>query len=424
MSRTGWFALALCLLLFAAPCSFAQDKATPPPQTVTPGETSTDHYKSPRGPFAVRIIDETWHDTGRIPPRDIPVRIYLPTLPDPASHDVAKPGTQSPTKLPVIIFSHGLGASSEMYGYFGRHMASCGYIVIHPSHHGSDTEQLRAWFKEHGGIGGGEAGKTARDGWLMHSINDPDNLRNRPLDITFIIDQLSKADSLKDKADVARIGVAGHSFGAYTAMAIGGMTIDLPAPSGSTNKSFRDPRVKAVLPMSPEGPGVMGITESSWDHFGAPVLFLTGTRDYGVANRSVEWREAGFDHVRGVDHYLITLNGAGHMTFGTPGQEDTSKLAEGNADNPAPNDNGMRSRIRERVRQRIREQMNTGGLDPDQAHHTKMIESFSAAFFDAYVLEDPKAREWLQRAVSAKSDEYTSQYKAGQSDSEKPAPSK
>lgn len=30
-------------------------------------------------------------------------------------------------KLALIVFSHGLGASREMYGYFGKHMAEIGY---------------------------------------------------------------------------------------------------------------------------------------------------------------------------------------------------------------------------------------------------------------------------------------------------------
>jgi pimeloyl-ACP methyl ester carboxylesterase len=47
-----------------------------------------------------------------------------------------------------------------------------------------------------------------------------------------------------------------------------------------------------------------------------PVLFMTGTRDYGQGARSADWRRAGFEHVSGVDDYLVTLNGAGHMTFG------------------------------------------------------------------------------------------------------------
>ena len=55
-----------------------------------------------------------------------------------------------------------------------------------------------------------------------------------------------------------------------------------------------------VLPMSPEGHGIMGIHPGAWAHFAAPVLFLTGTRDYGqgpavrgVAARGVRSNQNG-----------------------------------------------------------------------------------------------------------------------------------
>jgi predicted dienelactone hydrolase len=374
-------------------------------------------YKSQPGPWGLKQVDETWHDAARS--RDVPVRIYLPQARASESEKKGdgdakgpEPKTTPEEKHPVIVFSHGLGASRTAYAYFGRHMASWGYIVVAPTHAGSDTAALEDWIKTHGGIGPDRSKPGVQDGWLKSSIQDPANLTNRPLDISFVIDQLSKDAELKDVADTTRIGMAGHSFGADTSMQIGGMTTELPDSKG---KSFREPRVKAVLPMSPEGPGAMGIMPGAWDSFAAPVLFLTGTRDYGAGARSADWRRAGFEHVKGVDDYLVTLNGAGHMTFGGAGAGGGGPMSREQPldvvpEDPKPVDPANR---REPIRERVRERMSERRAESDGAHHVKMIDSLSVAFFDAYLRDDAKAREWLRAFMATKHDDCTAEMKAG-----------
>jgi predicted dienelactone hydrolase len=360
-----------------------------------------DLYKSTDGPYNVRTLDHTWKDEAR-KNREIPVHIYIPE-PKPADYatDPAKP--KAPQRFPVIIFSHGLGGAGTNYAYFGQHLASHGYLVLAPTHAGSDTAALKQWIKARftrtaHPKGGGEDNKPdpaevqkQESGWLMSSINDPDNLRNRPLDISYLITQLSTDSMLSKLADTAHIGVAGHSFGAYTAMTIGGMTVDLPDDKG---RSFRDHRVAAILPMSPEGPGAMGISQGAWEKFAAPVMFLTGTRDYGVGERSADWRRAGFENVKSVDDYLITLNGAGHMTFADPGGEGAEPGGK------------LRARIRERVNEKA-----GGGKDDDQPHHVDMIKSLSTAFFDAYLRKDAAAKDWLVKFSMAKHGDCVAEFK-------------
>lgn len=341
-------------------------------------------YKSSPPKHEVTIVDAEWRDEAR--GRDVPVRMYIAETKDGA-------------KLPLIVFSHGLGASREMYGYFGKHLAESGYIVIAPTHHGSDTQALKDWISTHG------LGKKNEDGegWLQAGISDPDNLRNRPKDISFVIDRAGKDPKLAGIIDMERIGVAGHSFGAYTAMAIGGMTVDLPEAKGA---SFRDPRVKAVLPISPEGAGTMGITKQSWDIFAVPVLFLTGTKDYGSGGRSATWRRTGFESVRGVDDYLFTIEGAGHMTFGGPG---TSAALGGNGESENKSLGILRDRIRDRLREKAAEK--SGGTDPEVNAHVLNIESYSSAFFDAYVKSEAGAKAWLIEYAAEKHDDCTAEFK-------------
>lgn len=85
---------------------------------------------------------------------------------------------------------------------------------------------------------------------MNRMASDWRNAIERPRDVSFAIDQLEKANApggeLAGKLDLKRIGVAGHSFGAYTAMAIAGQT--------GGRSSFRDPRVSAAIAMSAPAP--------------------------------------------------------------------------------------------------------------------------------------------------------------------------
>src|SRR5262249_44935706 len=188
-----------------------------------------------------------------------------------------------------------------------------------------------------------------------------------------VLDQAMRDKTLDGLVDEDKVGVLGHSFGAYTAMVVAGATVDLPDGKAS---SFRDARVKAVLPMSPEGPGTMGLTLSSWDRFAVPGRHLTGSRDYGAGQRSATWRRAGYEHVQGVDDYLVTLEGAGHMTFADlPGSKDD---AEGQDD--------ARATLRRQLRERFLAA--AGGNDTAQPvqheRHVAMIRSLDTAFFDPH----------------------------------------
>lgn len=337
-------------------------------------------YKVSSPVLQADVTDATWHDKAR--GREVPVRIYVP---------------QGEGKFPLIVFSHGLGGSGEMYQYFANHMAGLGYVVIVPTHHGSDTDALRAWSKEHG------YGKKNDDGesWLQAGISDPDNLRNRPKDISFVIDQALNDPKLAGVIDQDRIGVAGHSFGAYTSLAVGGMTIDL---ADAKAISFRDTRVKAVLPMSPQGSGAMGISKQSWNGVAVPVLFLTGTNDYGTGGNAATWRREGYDNVKGVDDYLFTIEGATHMTFagGTSGSASGSK------------DRTIRGKIREKIRDRVRAKSaeKSGGIDPDVDEHVEMAEAYAGAFFDAYLKQDAAALVWLKQYAGKKQDGCMAEFKA------------
>jgi dienelactone hydrolase len=121
------------------------------------------------------------------------------------------------------------------------------------------------------------------------------------------------ASGLKGKIDRKTIGVAGHSFGAYTAMLIGGVTTDF---GKEKDKSFLDKRVKCILPISAQGTGQQGLTEQSWDALRMPMMTITGTEDRGVGGQSVEWRKEPYKYSPAGEKYLIVIEGANHGSYG------------------------------------------------------------------------------------------------------------
>jgi dienelactone hydrolase len=107
-----------------------------------------------------------------------------------------------PGKWPVVLFSPGLQAPREFYGNTADDLASRGYVVVTVSH---TYDSLLVEFPgdriEYSTIDGSpETMKKAID--------------TRVADMRFVLDELP---GLHRWADLSRVGIAGHSFGGYTA---------------------------------------------------------------------------------------------------------------------------------------------------------------------------------------------------------------
>jgi len=243
----------------------------------------------------VKTTDETWHDDARN--CDVPVRIYEPESPGPA---------------PVIIFSHGLGGSRRGYSYLGNYWAEHGYFCVFPQHVGSDESVFTQ----------GNIRDISQN--LHKAVMDPQNLINRPKDVSFVINVLEtrSKDSLKGKIDLARIGVAGHSFGSYTTLAIAGQHFQVAA----RDIDFADPRVKAAIPMSETPPARNKSTQ--FDRIAIPMLHMTGTKDTSpIGEVNPKDRRNVYDLCPNkADQYLIILDGATHMTFSGVGAGNRPQL--------------------------------------------------------------------------------------------------
>jgi predicted dienelactone hydrolase len=169
----------------------------------------------------VAIKTYEWKDAARV--RDVPVKIYYPET--------------GKGPFPVIVFSHGLGGSRDGYEYLGRYWAGHGYVSVHLQHLGSDTG---AW-----------KGKLRPMAEMKKAAADPRNAFDRVLDVRFAIDQLERLNrddkQFTGRLDLAHLGMAGHSFGAWTTLAVVGQR---SAGSLGNKTSFLDPRIKAAIPMS------------------------------------------------------------------------------------------------------------------------------------------------------------------------------
>ena len=294
------------------------------------GETNIMEYKKSSGPYNVEVVRYDWLDQKR--DRKVPVKIYFPR---------SESGS-----FPVIVFSHGLGGSREGYEYLGQHWASHGYVSVHLQHLGSDNAVWQ----------GAPATELMQN--LRKSAADISNATNRPLDVKFAVDQIEKMNEndplFKKRLDLDRIGVAGHSFGAYTTLAIAGETF---LTRTGKEVSGADPRVKAAIPMSAPLSSNRLRADEAFAKIKIPCLHMTGTKDTSPIGRSnPSDRRVPFDHINGSDQFLITFEDGDHMIFSGRG------LLPG------------------------------GGKD---ALFQNFIKMSSIAFWDAYLKGDEKAKAWL-----------------------------
>ncbi|MFQ5722923.1 MAG: alpha/beta hydrolase family protein [Terriglobia bacterium] len=250
----------------------------------------TTGYQPEDGPYALQEVEElVLHDAAR--GKDLPLRIHYPEEGGP---------------YPVIVFSHGAGGSKECCAALMRHWASHGYVVIQVTH--ADSLRLRRQRGERVAIGRalGEA---------IRGLLDPEVRRERTGDISFVLDSLGEIEArlpeVAGKIDAERIGVAGHSAGALTAMLLGGTRSFADGAHDHT-----DPRPRAFLLLSAQGHGTgLGFTEESWQDFTRPMMNMTGSRDLAVGGQGPEWRKDPFEFAPPGDKYHVYIEGAHHGSF-------------------------------------------------------------------------------------------------------------
>ncbi len=233
--------------------------------------------------------------------------------------DVYKPERWRAGKTPVIVFSHGLASRPEDFDQIASHLASYGFVVALPQHPGSDFIQAQAL------IDG-----TSRLAFELNEFID------RPKDITYVIDELERRNATEfgDRLNLTQVGVGGHSFGGYAALAVAGATFDWDFLKSECNPEisypntslllqcqalrlprkdyqFRDPRVTAIAVGNPVNAAIFGI--QGLREVKVPVMVIGGT--YDPATPFVFEQIRSFPRLSSPNKYLLLAEGQAHVDF-------------------------------------------------------------------------------------------------------------
>lgn len=162
----------------------------------------------------------------------------------------AKPGT-----YPLVVFSHSSGGRRRQSTFLCTHLSSHGYVVAAMDHSEVLAPELARGENE------SAERKAARiEGWI----------RNRVPDIRFLLDYVLDGAGWdpEAKVDGARIGIVGHSFGGWTALA---------APEVER-------RIRAVVALAPGGssrpkPGILPVKLTYAWGADVPTLYLVAEDD-------------------------------------------------------------------------------------------------------------------------------------------------
>ncbi len=257
------------------------------------------------GPYTVRthecldLVDEKRQS------RPVPLRIYFPAEQE---------------QYPLIVMSHGGGGNTLSMEYQAKHMASYGYVVACPEHVFSNSQRLKYFMRKEGG--------DLSFVKALHAVTvDARSVLGRPKDIRFVIDQmlvLARSDGpLKDKINARKIGMMGHSFGAYTTMVICGAqpVLDYLEPASGTGLAgdLSDDRVAFGFAMSPQSPKTVYFNEKSYQTIDRPLVCLTGSRDVQKSFDGERMKpQARWEVLRllpeGEKHF-VWLKNADHLSF-------------------------------------------------------------------------------------------------------------
>ncbi|MGK7874041.1 MAG: alpha/beta hydrolase [Xenococcaceae cyanobacterium] len=289
--------------------------------------------------------------------------------------DLYKPQRWRSGTTPVVVISHGLASSPKNFERYAGHLASYGYVVVVPQHPGSDFSQLQAMLEGY-----------SREIFKLNEFID------RPLDVSYLLDELEQRNQFEfqGRLNLEAVGVMGHSFGGYTALALAGAQIDfeqlakdcilkLRDPNLSLlvqcralelprqDYNFRDNRVKAVFPVKPMNSSIFGPKGLSWIQI--PVLLGASNQD--LFTPVVLEQVRSFSWLTTPNKYLALVKGDTHFNL--------SEL-----------DSGIFELLE--------------SFPPLTIRDRRMIESHSnyllLAFFEVYIANNAEYRPYLQSSYT------------------------
>ncbi|NJQ15516.1 alpha/beta hydrolase family protein [Streptomyces bohaiensis] len=220
--------------------------------------------------------------------------------------------------LPVIVFSHGNAWSMDGYGPLVDRWAAAGFLVVQPTH--PDSRRI--------GITPGDPRFATI--WRLR-INDLHAV------LDHLPDVLADAGA-QDRADLGRIALVGHSWGAQTVGALLGARVRDAA--GVPGEDFSHPAPAAGVLITAPGTGET-LTSFAAEHLPfmrpdfstmeTPALVVAGGRDHSqLSTRGPDWFTDAY-HRSPSPKALLTLAEAEHTMGGIAGEA----VAETSDENPA-----------------------------------------------------------------------------------------
>ncbi len=233
------------------------------------------------------LVADVWYPASADASGDASVYQFIPGIEFASENALADVAVATDGPFPLVVYSHGSGGLRYVASFFTELLASHGFVVASVDHVGNTATEL---------VTGAE-------------IDREQVALNRVQDVEFLIDEMLAASATPDgqfsnTIDPDRVGVTGHSFGGFTALAsVGGYSNSLGSVEG-------DDRVDATVAMAPAS-GVNSVEEL--EAVDVPTLLLSGTRD--VTTPIDPDTEKAWEHVSGRPLWRVDITDAGHQSF-------------------------------------------------------------------------------------------------------------
>ena len=196
-------------------------------------------------------------------------------------------------RVPLVLFSHGLGGCGLQSTFLTEELARRGYVVAAPDHAdaatcGIDGEALRL------------QNLRTEQPLLEPARWTEQSEIGRLHDLRATIAKVSSDPALARIADTTRIGAVGHSLGGYAVLALGGAW-----------PTWRTHEVKAVVALSPF---VMPfIAHGTLPKLAVPVMYQGAEFDWGMTP-AIEGPKGAFA-ASPAPRYYVRLRGGTHVEW-------------------------------------------------------------------------------------------------------------
>jgi predicted dienelactone hydrolase len=203
--------------------------------------------------------------------------------------EVWLPAASVPGPWPAILFSHGFHGCNTQSVFLMNALAQAGYAVFAPNHHDATCNDGESRWLDRS-----EVGFRDVEDWTAATYTD------RRDDIETLLNLLPRDPRFSRSVDWSRVGLAGHSLGGYTVLALAGAW-----------PSWKDNRVKAVLALSPFSAPFA--KQRTLANIRMPVMYQGGTRDFGITP-GLKKQDGVYDQTS-APKFFVEISGAGHLAF-------------------------------------------------------------------------------------------------------------